>query len=121
MLRVTIIEIALIALPFVLYLAYRWIVGSRRRAAGGTLNETPYQLLFFSGAALSLVALVTLVLLRGGDDSPARDRVYVPPQAVDGRIVRGHFITREEAERRGLVEREDGEAPADESDPDEGA
>ncbi len=103
MLRITIIEILLLSVPFILFFTYRAVVGARRRAAGAPIDETPYQLLFLAGALLSIALLVGGVLLRGGQPSNT-DRVYIPPHSVDGRIVPGRFISQEEAEERGLLD-----------------
>jgi hypothetical protein len=96
------IELALVSTPFLLFLAYRAIVGARRQAAGGVLDETPYQILFLAGSALSLIALVAVVLL-GPDDAGHEGQIYIPPHMEDGQLVQGQFITREEAVARGLI------------------
>ena len=69
MIRITLIELVLVATPFVLFFLYRTIIGAKRAEHGGTLNETPYQILFFAGAAFSLVALIALRI--GGEPAVA--------------------------------------------------
>jgi hypothetical protein len=105
MIRITFLELALIATPFVLFFLYRAAVGTRRTQSGDAVDETPYQILFLTGSAVALAALVAAVLL--GRDSPdpavSRDQVYVPPRVVDGELQAGFFVTREEAIARGLI------------------
>jgi hypothetical protein len=116
MIRVGIIEIALIATPFLLFWLYRAVVGRKKAEADGVINETPYQILFLTGSAVALASLVTVVLL-GRDDErgqAARDRVYVPARVVDGEVVPGYFVTREEAIARGLIEPDEAGGSADE-------
>lgn len=96
MLRITIIEILLVSLPFVFFGLYRWVVSAKRRAAGAAFDETPYQILLFAGAALSLGGLIVMVLTRG--DHNERGRVYIPAHAEDGRIVPGRFVDRDEVD-----------------------
>ena len=103
MIRITLIEMALVATPFLLFLLYRVVVTAKRDEHGGTLDETPYQILFLSGAALTLVVLVAIVLVRHHDGEP-RDQVYIPPQVVDGEVQPGFMLPREEAIARGLIE-----------------
>lgn len=103
MIRVTAIELALVATPFVLFLCYRAILAARRAEAGHPIDETPYQILFLSGAALALVALVTVVLLRRDHFGP-HDQVCFPGEVVDGEIEPAFCVTREEAIARGLIE-----------------
>lgn len=119
MIRITLLELALLATPFLLYFLYRAVVGRRRSAAGADVDETPYQILFLTGSAVALAALVAAVLLgREETDTTTRsDLIYVPPRVVDGRSEPGHFIPREEAIASGLIEDEgespDAPAPAD--------
>lgn len=107
MIRITLLEISLLAAPFLLYFIYRALVArSRAGAPDGTVNETPYQVLFLAGSAVALASLVTVVLL-GRDEErgqATRDQVYIPPRVVDGEVVPGQFLSREEAISRGLVE-----------------
>jgi hypothetical protein len=98
MIRITLIELALVATPFLLFFLYRAMVSARRTESGEALDETPYQLLFLSGSAVALAALVAVVLL-------GRDQVFVPPSVVDGEVVPGYFISREDAIAQGLIAR----------------
>lgn len=102
MIRVTALEILLVATPFVLFFLYRMLVNTKRAGSDEPIDETPYQILFFVGAATALAALVIAVLTR---DTPAnpRDLVYVPPHSENGEIIEGYFVTREEAIAQGLI------------------
>jgi hypothetical protein len=119
MIRITLIEIALVATPFLLFFLYRAMVGARRTQTGEAVNETPYQILFFTGSAVALAALVAVVLLGRPDSGAAtsRDQIYIPPRTENGQVIPGYFISREEAIARGLIEdrprrrSEDPEAP----------
>jgi hypothetical protein len=105
MIRFGLVELALLALPFLLFFLYRAVVDRRRVEAGGAINETPYQILFLTGSAVALASLAAVVLLsREEHGQSARDRIYVPPRVVDGEVVPGYFITREDAIARGLIE-----------------
>lgn len=102
MIRITIVELALVATPFLLYFAYRVVVNTRRAADGGPIDETPYQILFLTGSAVAMIALVASVILNRNEADP-REQIYIPPRVVDGELVQGHFISREEALEQGLI------------------
>src|SRR5690606_26646165 len=98
MIRITFVELALVATPFLLYFLYRGLVGARRTEAGEAIDETPYQVLFLAGSAVALVSLVVVVLLRN-DDTPSgagsrEDRVYIPPHVVEGEVRPGRYMSR---------------------------
>jgi hypothetical protein len=104
MIRVTLIELALVATPFLLFFLYRAIVTSRRAGSGEAINETPYQILFLSGSAVALASLVAVVLIGRGESDTDRTQVYIPPRVVDGQVVPGFVISREDAIAQGLIE-----------------
>ena len=106
MIRITLIELALVATPFLLFFAYRALIAGMRQKAGreAAVNEAPYQILFLSGAAFALVALFIVVVLGNRADEDPRDMVYIPPMVVGGEVQPGFFLPREEAVERGLVE-----------------
>jgi hypothetical protein len=106
MTRATLAEIALLATPFLLFFLYRAMVASRRAQTGAEVNETPYQILFFAGSALAVLALVGTVLSERGatpNRASSRDEVYIPPRVVDGQVQAGRFVTRDEAIAQGLI------------------
>lgn len=107
------IILLLMALPFVVFFAYRALVGSRRKAVGAQFNETPYQLLFLIGAAIVAAALVITVVAGNQDAQDNAGLIYVPPRVVDGEMMRGEYITREEAVRRGIIDSVEDERPPD--------
>lgn len=103
MIRITFLEVALIATPVLLFFLYRMLIGAERARGDGRVNEGPYQALFLVGAALSLAALAIVVLTREKPDETL-DMVYVPPHTENGEIVEGQFMPRSEAIARGLVD-----------------
>jgi len=109
MIRVTLLEFMLVATPFLLFFLYRVLVNAQNASSDQPIDETPYQILFFVGAAGALAALVVVVLTREAPSNP-RDLVYVPSHSENGEVVAGHFITREDAIARGLVAPRGGEA-----------
>lgn len=107
MIRITLVELALVATPFLLYFLYRGIVGVQRAASAEPIDETPFQILFLAGSALALGSLVVVVLLGRGQGScsaGAGDQVYVAPRVVDGEVEPGRCISREEAIAEGVIE-----------------
>ena len=90
MLRVIAFNIALFALPFVLYAAYVWI--RRRRLAGDVLDNAPLAYLAGAGLVLVIVSFVIVGEITGED--PEGD--YTPAQLKDGKIVPGKIIKPDE-------------------------
>lgn len=104
MTRLLLIQILLLATPFILFVIYRLFVASRRRALGRNINETPYQFLLFIGAASALGALGYLALT--STEATHRDEVYVPARFENGMRHPAEWISREEAVERGLIRAE---------------
>lgn len=102
MIRVTVLEFLLVATPFALFFLYRTLVNAKRSGSDEPIDETPYQILFFVGAVCALAVLVVAVLMRDTPVNP-RDLIFVPSHAENGEVVKGHFITRDEAIARGLI------------------
>lgn len=92
MIRITLIEIASFLLPFLLFFIWRWQSGAEEK-----LTATPALRLAFAGAALAVIAMIVMVLIDSSFAGHEGDR-YVPPRVVDGRVVPGHFVSREEEE-----------------------
>jgi drug/metabolite transporter (DMT)-like permease len=85
--RVMFARLLLIAIPFVVWFAYRWWVKRR----GLAVPNTPYVWLFLTGVALMTGSLF-LTALTSPDH---REGVYVPAEALpDGRIVPERYETR---------------------------
>lgn len=104
MTRLLLIQILLLATPFVLFVIYRLFVASRTRALGRNINETPYQFLLFIGAASALGALGYLALT--STEATHRDEVYVPARFENGVRHPAEWVSREEALERGLIRAE---------------
>jgi hypothetical protein len=104
MIRITLVEIALVATPFLLFFLYRALVSARRAEGGEAINETPYQILFLSGSVIALASLVAVVLLGRDDEDGGRDQVFIPPHVVDGEVIPGRLLSRDEAIAEGIIE-----------------
>ena len=90
MLRVIAFNIALFALPFVLYAAYVWI--KRRRLVGDVFDDAPIAYLAGAGLVLIIASFIIVGELTGAD--PEGD--YTPAQLKDGQIVPGKIIKPDE-------------------------
>ncbi|HTO41207.1 MAG TPA: DUF6111 family protein [Rhizomicrobium sp.] len=84
MIRILLTRLALFLLPFALYALYVYLLRFRPNTVRGA---TPWTGLFIAG--LSLVVLSFLVL--GFTEPQNTEGVYVPPYAVNGKVVPGHF------------------------------
>jgi hypothetical protein len=93
MLRLFLIEAILFLIPFALYFAWRTFLDRREYETQGRFNERPWQLLIIAGGALVLAGLVVFALTSGRRG----DMVYIPAHIVDGEVVPGFYISREEA------------------------
>lgn len=93
MLRFLLIEAILFLIPFALYFAWRAFLDKREDETEGRFNEKPWQMLIIAGGALVLAGLVVFALTSGRRG----DMVYIPAHIVDGRVVPGTYISREEA------------------------
>jgi hypothetical protein len=80
--RLLLLQLLLIALPFIVYFAAMWI--GRRT---GAQPAVPWFALLSSGLALSLAAAVTMALGFGGESGGD----YVAATVKDGTVVPGHF------------------------------
>ncbi|MBV6658887.1 MAG: hypothetical protein KI785_14080 [Devosiaceae bacterium] len=80
MLRIAVINLALFLVPFALYLLWTTVRGKR--------TDMPFYWLIGSGAALVLVAMVTLAQFETGGSTGE----YEPARVVDGEIVPGRFV-----------------------------
>lgn len=86
MLRKILLDLFLLALPFLIYAAFVKL-GRRAEAKGGIWAEAPWFWLFSSGLALSITAAVLFVVFDGSEPGS----VYVPAVVEDGEIVPGRF------------------------------
>lgn len=90
MLRVLLTVLLPLAAPFLIYLAWLWLV--RRRPAAGMLTvdwrEAPWPWLLALGLVCGLAGLAYLYLSTG---HPAGTKL-APPRAVDGVVVPSHPV-----------------------------
>ena len=81
-------------LPMAVYMAWVWYRTGYVARHGGEaprLEQGPWPLLLFLGAALVLVVLGATALSRGG----TADLIYVPPRLENGQVVPGHLEPQE--------------------------
>jgi hypothetical protein len=83
MIRMLILRLVLFLVPFGLYAAYLFLAyrGNAQRPA------TPWTVLFIAG----LLLVVGSFFYTGLVDKDLHQGAYVPPHAVNGKIVPGHF------------------------------
>jgi hypothetical protein len=85
MLRIALIDIALFALPFLIYAAYMLAV--KRVAPAGIWEGAPILWLLAAGAGLLLVTMATLIQFSGGKPGGT----YHPPTLNDGVVKPGEI------------------------------
>lgn len=80
MLRIALINLAMLLVPFALYLLWTTVRGKR--------SDMPFFWLLGSGVALVLVAMVSMAQFQTGGVSGQ----YEAPRMVDGEIVPGRIV-----------------------------
>lgn len=93
MLRLLLIEAILFLIPFALYFLWRGFLDRKEEATQGRFDERPWQMLIVAGGVLMLAGLAAFALTSG----KRGDTVYIPAHIENGQVVRGRFISREEA------------------------
>ncbi|MDQ7019990.1 MAG: DUF6111 family protein [Robiginitomaculum sp.] len=88
MLRMTLIEIVLFSLPFLLFFLYRTFILRHRMAEGDAFDPTPYHKLFILGGVLAFAGFLYLAL----HHKTYRDGEYIPAHLENGKVVRGRFV-----------------------------
>ena len=83
MIRMLIFRLVLFLVPFGLYGLYLFLV----HRSNPNRPATPWTVLFIAG----LLLVVGSFVYTGLADKDVHRGVYVPPHAVDGKIVPGHF------------------------------
>lgn len=83
--RVFLLNVALFALPFLLYMAWIKLVKNQTIPVGKEWNDAPLMWLVSAGAVLFFVGLLMTRYLSVGDIEGG----YVPPHVIDGQIVPG--------------------------------
>lgn len=92
MMRRVLYETLLFLTPFALYFLY-WRLSLARAGGGETqARQHPWNYLFIAG--LALVALSFIVL--GVTEGSGRRGIYVPPHVVNGRVVPGDVVPRDD-------------------------
>jgi hypothetical protein len=87
MLRMTLLELAAFAFPFLMYLLWR---NSRWSADYADNDQPAFPIVQVAAAGLvAALLMLTAVVLLG--DSTSGDGVYYPPHIEDGQIVPGRF------------------------------
>lgn len=87
MLRMTLLELAAFALPFLMYFLWR----NSRWSADDADNDQPAFPIVQVAAAGLVVSLIVLTVLVFLDDSSSGDGIYIPPHIEDGQVVPGRF------------------------------
>jgi len=87
MLRMTLLELAAFAFPFLMYLFWR----NTRWSADQADNDQPAFPIVQVAAAGLVAAMLMLTVLVMLDDSSTGDGVYIPPRIEDGQVVPGRF------------------------------
>lgn len=87
MIRIILIDLALLALPFAAYAAWLWFA-RRDPLAGSSWQDAPFVWLIAVALVMMILALVLLTDLTG---EPADGGSYIAPHVEDGRIVPGRF------------------------------
>ena len=78
------IRLLLLAVPFVVWFAWRWAA----KRTGRPMGSTPWPWLFAAGAVLVGLSLIATALFHTDN----RHETYVPGQAApDGSVSTGHF------------------------------
>ncbi|MEM7568832.1 MAG: DUF6111 family protein [Pseudomonadota bacterium] len=96
---VWLVRLALVLLPLVI-LVY-WLMLRQRATVSGEDISAKQRSIALIGGILFAILLATLIfIVPFSGNSP--DDVYIAPRTENGQIVPGEFISREEAERRGL-------------------
>lgn len=79
MLRLVLLRLALVAVPFLVWFAWRWWA----RRTGREMGSTPWPWLFAAGALLVGVSLIATALFHRDN----RGETYVPAEATAGGAV----------------------------------
>ena len=90
MARIIITYVVPFLLPMAVYASWVWYRAGYVARHGGEaprLEQGPWPLLLFAGAASAMIVLAVTAWLHGG----AADETYVPPHVVDGKVIPGHL------------------------------
>lgn len=88
------LELAVMALPFILYYGYRNFLLRHKREDGADFSPIPYHRLFAIGLGLALIVFVIAALT--GDR--VREGKYVPAHMENGKLVPGEVVPHKPAQ-----------------------
>ncbi|MBL4595753.1 MAG: hypothetical protein JKX99_04160 [Robiginitomaculum sp.] len=95
MVKLTIIELLFLALPFAIFFGYRAFLVHHRKVDGASFSPVPYHKLFVIGGVLALAVFFILAL----SNEKITDGKYVPAHVKDGQLIPGGFVPREEEKK----------------------
>lgn len=95
MVRVVLVNLLVLLLPFIVYFAYVRLTRPEKQASE-VWSDTPIFWLLSAGAMMMIVALVTLVSFNVSEQGGR----YVPPAYKDGKIIPGHYEPIEKSKDR---------------------
>ncbi len=87
MLRLSLIELAIFSIPFVLFFTYRGFILRHRRTDGASFDPAPYHRLFILGGVLALGSFLFLAL----QHKTGSDEGFVPSHLENGKVIQGTF------------------------------
>jgi drug/metabolite transporter (DMT)-like permease len=88
MIRFTLVELSFLAIPFLLFFAYRGFLIRHKQMEGEAFSPVPYHKLFVAGGVLSLIIFLVLAF----SNKKITDQVYVPAHMENGELIPGHFV-----------------------------
>ncbi|PHR60019.1 MAG: hypothetical protein COA47_08185 [Robiginitomaculum sp.] len=91
MIKMTIIELFFLGLPFAIFIAYRTFLVRHKKMDGDGYSPVPYHKLFVIGGLLSLLVFVFLAF----SNEKITDQKYVPAHMESGELIPGGFVDRE--------------------------
>lgn len=103
MLRYGILELAVLAIPFAIYFAYRNFLLRHKLEEGAEYSPVPYHRLFVIGGVLAVLAFVVMYL--AGDK--VQNGKYVPAHMENGQLVPGKVVVDKTAEPENRQENND--------------
>ncbi len=87
MIKMTMVELAFFAIPFLIFFAYRWFLLRHRKMEGAAFSPVPYHKLFVAGGVLSILVFFVLAF----SNEKITDQQYIPAHMKDGKLIPGGF------------------------------
>lgn len=94
--RYGLFELMILAIPFVIYFAYRNFLLRHKLEEGEEYSPVPYHRLFVIGGVLAILAFVGFYLF-GDKGHPG---TYVPAHMEDGKLVPGKVVNDNQPEQK---------------------